>query len=174
MKPVFLTGEVVYLRPMVPEDKDVAVAWYDSPVPVNSVLGEKTLTELHTAMWNPSTRQYAIVRQEDDRVIGGAAIDFAHGDRKATISLHMAPLLERADELQAEALRILLPWLIEEHNMRRVDLNVGANDAATIAAAEELGMFAGVRLREYWQRPGGRVDMLIYQILNPHEVHPHA
>lgn len=174
MKPVFLSGDTVYLRPMVAEDKDIAVAWYDSPLPANSVLAEKTLTELHNKMWSATTRQYAIARQEDDRVIAGASIHFEQGDRKATINLHTAPLLDDADQVQAAALRILVPWLIDEHNQRRVDVMLGANDVATIAAAEELGMFPGVRLREYWQRPGGRVDVFIYQVLNPHEEHPHA
>ncbi len=174
MKPLFLSGEVIYLRPMVPEDKDIAVAWYDSPLPANSVLAEKTLTDLHSKMWSATTRQYVIARHDGDQVIGGAAIHFQQGDRKAMINLHMAPLLDDADSLRAAALRILLPWLLDEHNMRRVDIMLGANEVATIAAAEELGMFPGARLREYWQLPGGRVDVYIYQVLNPHEEHRHA
>lgn len=174
MKPVYLSGETVYLRPMVPEDKEIAVAWYDSPLPANSVLAEKTLTDLHSRMWSATTRQYAIARQDDDQVIGGAAIHFQQGDRKAMINLHMAPLLDDAGELKAAALRIVVPWLLDEHNMRRVDIMLGANEVDTIAVAEELGMFPGVRLREYWHCPGGRVDVLIYQVLNPHEEHRHA
>jgi RimJ/RimL family protein N-acetyltransferase len=174
LRPIYLTGERVYLRGMLAADKEHTIAWYNSPLPLNSAFGEAHLNEIHQLMWDATRRQYAIVQLGDERIIGGAVTQIASGDRKASVSLHMAPLLEEADSLQAEAIKLLVPWLLDDHNMRRVNVTIASSDLQSIAAADELGMFAGVRLREFWRRPGGRVDALIYQILNPNEEHRHA
>jgi RimJ/RimL family protein N-acetyltransferase len=173
LRAIFLTGERVYLRGMLEDDKSSAIAWYDTIFPVNSAFAEEQLKEQHQEMWDVSKRQFAIVRSEDDAVIGGAAIVYG-GDRLAEIQLHMAPLLANGDSMQAEALRLLVPWLLEEHNMRRVDIELAADQEATITAAQELGMSEGVRLREFFHKRGGRVDALIFQVLNPNEEHKHA
>ena len=173
MRAIFLTGERVYLRGMLEDDKSSATAWHDTVFPVNSAFAEKQLKEQHKEMWDVSKRQFAIVRAQDDAVIGGAVIGY-EGDRRAEIRLHVAPLLANSDRIQAETLRLLVPWLLNEHNMRRVDISLAADQEATISAAQELGMFEGVRLREFFHKRGGRVDGVIYQILNPSEEHKHA
>ena len=174
MRPIFLTGERIYVRAMLPEDKDHTIAWFDSPLPLNSVFGEEHLKEIHSRLWDATTRQFAIVEKQSERVIGGAVVRFSTGDRKAGITLHMVPLLDEADTLQGEALGILVPWLLDDHNMRRVDATLSSSHHETVAAAERLGMFEGVRLRQFWRTPAGRVDALIYQILNPNEEHLYA
>lgn len=173
MRAIFLTGERVYLRGMVDEDKSSAIGWHDTVFPVNAAFAEEQLKEQHKEMWDVPKRQLAIVRAEDDAVIGGATVGFG-GDRRAEIRLHTAPLLENSDAIQADALRLLVPWLLEEHNMRRVDVDLAADHEASIAAARELGMFEGVRLREFFHKRGKRVDALIFQVLNPTEEHKHA
>ena len=174
MRPIYLTGERIFLRAMVPEDKNHTIAWFDSPLPVNSAFGERHLTEIHKSLWDARTRQYAVVRTSDEAVIGGATVTFGAMERKAWIALHMAPLLKDADDLQAETLTVLVPWLLDDHNMRRVDVTLPADQTATINAAAALGMFEGVRLRQFLRRPGGRVDAVIYQKLNPHMEHLYA
>ncbi len=173
MRAIYLSGEHVYLRGMQEDDKSHAVAWYDSVFPVNSPFGEKQLVEQHNSMWDVPERQLAIVRSQDDAVIGGARIGF-DANRRAEIRLHMAPALEDSDDLQGEALRLLVPWLLDEHNMRRVHVTLASDEEATIAAAKRLGMFEGVRLRQFFYRRGARADGLIFQILNPNEEHRHA
>ncbi|CAN5184562.1 hypothetical protein BH23CHL1_BH23CHL1_16280 [soil metagenome] len=173
MRAIFLTGERVYLRGMVEDDKSSAIAWHDTVFPVNAAFAEEQLKEQHKEMWDVPNRQLAIVQVEDDVVVGGAGIDFG-GDRRAEIRIHIAPWLANSDDIQAEALRLLVPWLLDEHNMRRVDVRLAADQSVTAAAVHELGMFEGVRLREFFRKPGGRVDGVIYQILNPSEEHRHA
>jgi hypothetical protein len=51
MKPPFLTGERVYIRAMVLEDKDCGVAWFDSEFPVNAVRAEKFLRDEIRENW---------------------------------------------------------------------------------------------------------------------------
>lgn len=174
LRAIYLTGRRVYLRGMLEDDKDHAIAWHDSVFPVNSAFGEEQLKEQHQRMWDVARRQLAIVRVDDDAVVGGAAIRYG-GDRRAEIRLHMAPLLADADNMQAETLQLLVPWLLEEHNMRRVDVDLAADQETAIAAVQALGMFEGVRLRQFFHKPGnGRVDCLIFQILNPNEEHTYA
>jgi RimJ/RimL family protein N-acetyltransferase len=86
----------------------------------------------------------------------------------------MAPMLEDSDELRAEALRLLVPWQRDEHEMMVTRLYVPADQPRTIAAAEELGMTLSVRLREFIPVPDGRVDELIYEAINPRWEVPHA
>ena len=174
MKTVYLNGASVYLRAMLADDKARTIAWYRSPLPLNAAFGESHLKEIHQSMWDATRRQYAIVRNSDDDIVGGAIVSVTTGDRKASVAFHMAPLLANADSLRADALRVVVPWLIEDHNMRRVDVTIASSDLETIREAENLGMFAGVRVRQFWLRPEGRVDAIIYQLLNPNMEHPHA
>ena len=41
MRATYLTGERVYLRGMVEDDKYHAIAWYDTVFPVNSAFAEE-------------------------------------------------------------------------------------------------------------------------------------
>lgn len=174
MRVVYLTGERVYLRAMTEDDKDHVVAWYATPFPVNTAFGEEQLKEAHQHVWDATSFRFAIVRAANDDVVGGAEVTFDVRDRMARFELRIAPWEEDGEELRADALQVLVPWLLDDHNMRRVDTYLGSDQHAAIAAAERLGMHLGVRLRQFWRRPSGRVDALIYQILNPHEEFPHA
>jgi RimJ/RimL family protein N-acetyltransferase len=48
-----------------------------------------------------------------------------------------------------------------------VRLTVAADQPATLAAADALGMVRAARLREWLARPGGRVDQIYCEALNP-------
>lgn len=174
MRAIFLTGERVYLRGMLESDASSVTAWHTSVFPVNAAFAEEQLKERHQSMWDAPERQFAIVRSKDDAVVGGVLVGLEDTNRRGSLELHMAPALQDADQLQAEALGVLVPWLLDDHNMRRVHVSIASDDIVTIAAAESLGMIQGVRLREFLLKPGGRVDALIYQILNPNEEHRHA
>ncbi|HEX2282536.1 MAG TPA: GNAT family protein [Thermomicrobiales bacterium] len=174
MRAIYLTGERVYLRAMVEDDKAHVVAWHDSPFPVNSAFGEERLKQLHDKVWDVRRYQLAIVRLTDDEIVGGVSVEFADRDRKASFEVRIAAWIDDAEALRADAIRMLVPWLLEDHNMRRVDVILDSDQHDAIAAAQSLGMFEGVRLREFWRRPHGRVDALFYQILNPNEERRHA
>lgn len=172
LRAIFLTGELVYCRAYVKEDKEHTAAWLDTPYPVNAARGEKVLKDWHKDFW-PRTRHYALCRVADDQIVGGVTTSmFA---RNMEIRLHLAPWLEDADELRADALRILVPFLSEEWDMVNVSTDLAADWPASIAAAEELGMELAVTLREYYRRPGNeRVNLLTYQKLNPKGEFPNA
>lgn len=166
MRVGYLTGELVYLRPPVEEDADRATAWFFSPFPINATRA-KTELEEHPAIWyGMEAFTLIIVRTSDDQVVGGLSISTS-GHRDAFVRFHMAPTLEDAGTLQADAVRVVVPWLRDEHELMVVRLNVAADEAETIASAEELGMRLQVRLREFIARGGTRVDALVYEALNP-------
>ncbi len=163
MRAVYLTGEQVSLRALVAADKECAAAWFDSPFPVNAVRAEAWLKEAHASLDRPPALHYAIVRTADEAVIGGVTLQTDY--RIGTLTLRIAPWLPDADALRAAALRVLHPWLRDDLELMTFVIHIPADQPATIAAAEALGMIPGVRLREAIARPGHRVDELVYQVL---------
>lgn len=158
---------MVYLRPLTMEDKVCAAAWFDSPFPVGSSRAEETLKEEHKNPWYlGQVTRLAVVRVEDDQVIGGATVE-PHGERRAWLWFKMAPWLADADDRRADALRVAIRWLRDDFELMATIVPIAADEGATIAAAEAIGLVQSVRLRESRARPGGRVDLLYYQALNP-------
>lgn len=173
MRIVYLTGERVYLRPPVEEDKECANAWFDSVVPANAGRAAKLLEDQVYPYWEATEFTFIVARVEDDAVIG--SVHLSIGDwRRVRVSFHMAPMLPDADDLRADALQIIVPWLREEVEFMAVQLSVPDNQSATIASAERLGMVLSARLREFVPVPGGRADELIYEALNTRWEVPHA
>lgn len=167
LRAVYLTGRRVYLRAMQKEDGELGAAWLDDTFPVNAGRAEKTLEEDAASSWPVPKRRLAIGRVEGDEVIGGVLISSTDSFRTGSIALTMAPWLLDADALRAETVRLVVPWLRDESEMMVVSLAAAADEPETIAAAEELGMARAARLREWYARPGGRVDCLLYEALNP-------
>jgi len=173
MRVVYLTGDRVHIRPPVEEDKECAIAWFNSLIPANEVRAAQSLENQVYPYWEATEFTFIIARVADDKVIG--SVHLSIGDwRVVSVRFHMAPVLPDADELRADALRLIIPWLRDEFEFMAVRLAVPDNQTATIAAAEELDMVLSVRLREFVPVPGGRADELTYEALNPRWEVPHA
>lgn len=170
MQAPYLTGERIYLRRMRLDDKDHALAWHDSVFPISAARAEKVLRDESTVSWNPPKVRLAVIRRVDDQIIGRVTIH-VHLRRLGYIDFRFAPWLENPDESQADVLRVIVPWLRDEHELMTVVAQFAADCPETIAAAEALGMELVARLREYLAAPGGRVDQLHYQAVGrPWEV----
>jgi hypothetical protein len=167
MKPPFLTGERVYIRAMVEDDKNCATAWFNSDFPVNAVRAEKYLKDSITETWAARRKFYVIVRTDNDEVIGGIKLK-TWDMRAADLTIRMAPHLSRdaADGYKADALRLFIPWVRDEHEYMAQTIAIAADEMHCIAAAEEMDLYFGVRFRGYLRRPEGRIDLLMYQALN--------
>lgn len=168
MKPPFLTGERVYIRAMTMEDKDCGVAWFSSVFPVNAERAERFLREEVKETFAARRRYYVIVRTEDDQVIGGIKVkswDLRAADLRVTMAPHLLP--EDADIYKADALRLVVPWIRDEHEYMALTVRFAEDETACIAAAEEMDLYFGARFRGFLRRPGERIDLLIYQALNP-------
>lgn len=160
-KTIFLSGDTVYIRAYVDEDRETAAAWAGSPFPIGSVRGEKLLKDWHKE-YRPRTRRYALCRTADDQVIGGVTVGIRNlvGEFKVAI----APWVDNADELRAAAFELIVPWLVDEWTMVSVLAHVDSDQPLTRAAAERLGMSHQATMREVHARPGGtRADDLLFQ-----------
>jgi RimJ/RimL family protein N-acetyltransferase len=154
---------------MVEADKECGAAWLDATFPVNTARAESNLKDEHRGpFWDRSSRRLAIVLDDDDQVVGSARISSRNNKRTCQIRFEMAPWRDDADALRAEALALLVRWLRDEYEVMVVGIELPADQPATIAAAETAGMVRNARLREWYARPGGRVDCLVYEALNPH------
>lgn len=168
LRPVYLRGPRVYLRAMVEEDKERGAAWLDGTFPVNAGRAEAALKEEHEGpWWSRSARRLAIALGQDDEVVGSARVTSHNRFRTCRLEFEMAPWRDDADALRAEALGLLVHWLRDETELMVVTVELPADQPATIAAADAHGMVLNGRLREWFARPGGRVDCVVYQALNP-------
>jgi len=153
---------------MVEADREIGAAWLDETFPVNAARAEAVLKEEHQGpWWQRRARRLAIALAGGDEVVGSARVFTFDRNRTSRLAFAMAPWRDDADDLRAEALALLVRWLRDESEAMVVTAELPADATATIAAAEALGMDRNGRLREWYGRPGRRVDCLLYQALNP-------
>ena len=164
LRATFLTGDLVYIRALLLEDKEHATAWFRGPFPVNAARAEEFLRDEHKSL-EPQEQHLAIVRTDGDEVIGGVTL---WTDRRlAFLSFKMAAWIPDADQCRAEALRLLIPWLRDEAELMMTDVPIAADEPLSIAAAEALGMVRTATLRQWLARPYGRADEYHFEALNP-------
>lgn len=165
MRAIYLTGKLVYLRALTKDDAKQAASWFPEPFPIDPARAESYLKEIHSDPWGRK-RRLVIARTADDTVVGSVSLwaNRVH----ASVSFVFSPTVGDADELRADAVRLLVAWLRDEAEHVAVDVNIPADQPLSIATAEELGLVASVRLREFVARGGHRVDLIKYQALNQH------
>lgn len=169
MGPAYLTGERLSLRAPVPTDAEAAAAWYPGPFPVGAGRAESYLREkLKSAWWPDREFHLMIVRIADDQVIGSVIVEHPTGPG-AIVTMKLTPAFspDERDETQADALRILIPWLLDEAEVLTITVGIGADQYRSLDAARDLRMETAIRLREFLARPGGRVDLIQAQALHP-------
>jgi hypothetical protein len=164
LQAIYLTGERIYLRAMQLSDKDYAAAWFSSLYPINATRAEAFLKDELKDPYS-RTQHLAVILKETDEIAGG--LTSRTNGRKAVLSFTAAPWAADADRLRADTLRLAIPWMRDEASMLSVIIAMPADETASIAVADELGMRLAVRLREHLARPGHRVDLLLYQVLGP-------
>lgn len=175
MRAVYLSGKTVYLRAMVEADKECGIAWFNTQLPmggfgnvfpVDATRSAAVLKEENRGLWPTGRHRYAIVRRTTDAVVGAVVEDSGH-PVVSHIGIHMAPSVMDADVLRAETVELVVPWIRDERQFRMVRMSIPADEVLTSAAAESVGMSLGARLRRYVARPGSRVDLLMYETINP-------
>ncbi len=159
----YLSGTRVSIRALDTEDAQHAGVWYPAQFGTNASRGEAILKAEHESAGRE--RRLGVVLTESGQLVGGLKLHLKgmHADAGVTIS----PMRTDADDLRADVLRVVIPWLRDEAEYTTITIEVAADWPLMIAAAEELGMARVVRLRQWLTRPGGRVDMYYYQALNP-------
>ncbi|HLI52329.1 MAG TPA: hypothetical protein VKU87_11055 [Thermomicrobiaceae bacterium] len=161
MRPVYLTGEHVYLRAVQESDKEHAPAWIDSPFPVSQVNAEKIFKQIRETNDERGRVRLIICRKENDEVVGGATV--RGSNRSADLKFHMAPWLDDADSLRADALSVLFRWQRNEHEPILIFVDIPGDQPETLEAASRLGLAEGARMTEWIARAGHRVDLVMCQ-----------
>jgi RimJ/RimL family protein N-acetyltransferase len=168
LRATYLSGPTVYLRAPVESDKEHAAAWLDDTFPINTPAAEQILKDDHRRpFWDRSSLRLVIVRRDGDAVVGGIRVFWGSEARRCQLDFSMARAEPDADALRAAALRIAVRWLRDEFEAMVVGTTLGADQVETVQAAEEVGMEHHGTLREWFTRPGARVDALVYEALNP-------
>lgn len=161
----YLTGQRVSLRALGSDDANVAEAWHPAPYGLNASRGESVVKEEQENTRN--RKRLGVVLTDSGELIGGVQIEhrLLHAHVEITIARRREG--QDADALRADVLRLVVPWLRDEGEYSVVGVDLAGDWMESIAAAQELGMQQTARLREWFARPGGRTDLVIYSAVNP-------
>ena len=163
----YLVGDTIFLRGIEVADAKRGMAWWPSPFPVSAETLEELLKKRVPEGASHHRSRLVICRRSDGRPIGSALIDEAQ-NIEAEIRLHMDPTLGPAgDEVQGEAIRLILPWLSGERHRPMIRTYIAEGQQTVRDAAATAGMRPAVRLRQGAWRSGALEDLLIYDYPNP-------
>ncbi len=165
----YLRNDLYGLRAAVPDDAVHVTAWYEGAFPITPEAARELLTGQETVAWgmNPTIR-LMVVDLVTAEVVGGAVVE-RDDNRVSKIRITVGGAgrdTNDAQHLQADVLRMLVPWVMGELDMMTAVIDIPADETILIDAARELGMIEAVRLREHVLRPAGRVDLLMLELVN--------
>jgi RimJ/RimL family protein N-acetyltransferase len=103
----------------------------------------------------------------DGKLVGGVlfrTMDVQHGTAEAGCWLEPSAV---GKGLVTRAVRVIIDWAVEERGIHRVEWQVAAENAASIAVARRLGMTKDGVLRESHLLRGKRYDMEVWSVLAP-------
>jgi RimJ/RimL family protein N-acetyltransferase len=169
---VFLEGERVYLRPPEMADIEPFRRWLSDPaVRINlkmfAPITEKTEREfVENAGCSPNDFVFAIVRKEDDRLIGATGLHRTRWkDRATSFGIFIGDSERRGAGYGTEATRLVLRYAFETLNLNRVELGVYDFNKAAIRVYEKLGFVREGSQREHSFVEGRYVDHHAYSML---------
>jgi RimJ/RimL family protein N-acetyltransferase len=165
----FLVGPTIYLRPIELVDAHLSAFWKESPFPVPADMLEEKMKESVPDSAATGSRLLIACRRTDNMPVGSIEVSNDDG-RLARLRPHVPPVFgqERVSELTAEMLRLMVPWLIHEHDQMTVTALLPGDDPIIAKAARVAGMRIAYRLREALIGPGGvRIDQECWQALHP-------
>lgn len=164
---VWLRGDLIGLRAPVRSDAGEVDAWYAGDPPLTPDAAEALLVAGERIPWgnNPVVR-LMIVGLVEGSVLGSVVV-YRSQSRTSRVELVLGSRIEDRGEIQHEVLELVVPWLLGELGLMTVKIRIPADDTSLIAAAGQAGMRQAVRLREAIARPTGRVDLLMFERVNP-------
>lgn len=151
----YLAGERIYLRRLTEADIDHYLAATSNPN-IRKLTGTTafmTREMLATAFnrWSSDSSRIdlMICLQENDQVIGDLAIvDIEHQDRKGSFRIAITDEQYTSKGYGTEALRLVIHYMFNTLNLRRISINVYAFNERAIAAYKKLGFQLEGTLRE--------------------------
>lgn len=151
-----LTGERIYLSPMNVDDAETYARWLSDPA-VTDGLGStaKLIGSVGERKWiesNQSDYQLAIIRKEDDKLLGNCGInEYNPMRRTAEVGLFIGDAENRGKGYGTETLKLLVKFCFDQLNLVNVMLKVFSFNEQAIACYEKVGFKKiGVRRKAYF------------------------
>lgn len=164
---VWLRGDVAGLRAVVRGDAGEVDAWYEGSLALTPDQAEELLVASERIPWgNNPTIRLMIVSLPDEHVVGGLMVYRSQG-RTSRLELMIGRPVANLAAMEREVLGLVVPWLLNEVGLMRVKIRIPADASSLIDAANRAGMRQAVKLREFVWRDQGRVDLLIFEKVNP-------
>jgi ribosomal-protein-alanine N-acetyltransferase len=165
----YLVGPTIYLRPIELSDGETAPFWYESLFPISRDLMQERLREELPSENAGGSRRLIACRRSDNMPIGSARIrsdDWRVSDASFFVPYVFGP--NRRSEVIAEMIRLIVPWLLHEHDRMVVRVQIPVGDDVTTRAVRVVGMTPAYVLREALIGPSDtRLDLVGAQVLHP-------
>jgi len=160
-KQTSLVGEHIYLRPLNEEDAATGTSWRNTIFPQSTSRIETWIGD-DLGKENPyKNESLAVVRKEDELVVGSIAIE--HDPTASVATAHVNPVYSASGLVwKGEALALVAPWVVDERHALILHVDVPATETPVIAAIEEAGFRQTARFREKCFLSGAWVDELVY------------
>ena len=165
-----LSGDRIYLSPMQPEDAETYVKWLSDPR-VTDGLGNtcRVLSVDAEKEWikaNASTPQFAIIRKEDDCLMGNCGLHQIDSLRQcAEVGLFIGEEENRGKGYGVDVLTLLLAHAFDTLNLNNVMLRVFAFNDRAIRCYEKVGFREMGRRRQSYYVRGQFHDEVFMDIL---------
>jgi RimJ/RimL family protein N-acetyltransferase len=169
IRQTFLVGPTIYLRPIQLSDALTAPFWDPSPFPVSADVVEENLKTDIAPFAVSGTRRLIASRRSDDMPIGSTEMHSEDG-RTTDVTFHVPVVFgpNRRSEVIAEMIRLLVPWLLHEHDQMAVRIRIPGDDEIMARAARTCKMTEAFVLREAYLGPNNvRDHMVCWQVLHP-------
>lgn len=163
------------VRPLAEDDADAVTEifadkqtrrWLPFPSEYGQIDGLAWCTDMAAERRDSgSGDHYAVVRREDDRVVGCLWTKRTDWVARATEVSYAVAADVRGFGVAAEALDALAIVLILEHGFQRVEVRVAPGNTASRRVVEKAGMTYEGLLRNAGHVHGGRVDLEIWSLV---------
>lgn len=165
-----LPGKRLYLSPMNADDLMLYTKWMND-LEVTDRLGmsaqvTSTESEEKWLLDNNSNYQFAIVRKEEDRLIGNCGFqDFSPIHQAAEVGLFIGEEQDRSKGYGSEVLTLLLDYGFHHLNLHNIMLKVFSFNERAIHCYEKVGFREFGRRSECYYVNGQFHDQIMMQIL---------
>lgn len=165
-----LVGTTIYLSPMSVEDAQQYTIWMND-FKVTDGLGTSTMLlgleqEKEWIRKNQSEHQFAIVRLEDDKLLGNCGLqEIFHIRQCAEVGLFIGDEEHRNQGYGSQALQLLLEYGFDYLNLHNIMLKVFSFNQRAIRCYEKVGFYEIGRRREAYYLKGMFHDEVYMDIL---------
>ncbi len=165
-----LVGERIYLSPMNVEDAEIYVKWLNDFAVTDGIGTSNRVVSLEGEReWlsqNSSQSQFAIIRAEDDKLIGNCGIQAIDQSRQcAEVGLFIGDEENRNKGYGQDVLNILLNYGFNYLNLNNIMLKVFSFNEGAISCYKKVGFKEIGRRRQSYYLKGKFYDDVFMDIL---------